>query len=143
MFIVYCNAAALPMYRLLICYSSTQCTALQIHHLCSTAMQKSAQRRKYDHCNLTQHSCSGLCTQLTACFTVSYCCIGHNVWYLNKLTFINWQLVIILPSNWICKKYFVHTHYVYLKASTEEEKMGGGMRLLIMKWTLNCTEQCS
>ncbi len=32
-FIVYCNAAALPMYRLLVYRSSTQCTALQVHFL--------------------------------------------------------------------------------------------------------------
>ena len=42
-FIVYCNAAALPMYRLLIYRSSTQCTAPQGYFL--AVSQCSSQRR--------------------------------------------------------------------------------------------------
>ncbi len=54
------RSTALLMYRLLIYRSSTQRTSNSLP--CSTAM------RKYDHCNLTQRSCSGLWTQLD-----SYC----------------------------------------------------------------------
>ncbi len=73
--------------------------------------------------------------------TVSYCAqaIMRGIYYAN---IINQQIADYFPNNSICRKHFVHKHYVQASTKCRNlnsflEKNGGGMRLWIRKWAFN------